>query len=265
MSRMPSYLKVCSVCLVVLSCVTSAFLITRASVETALPAPQIAAADSKTRGSRSLSLQPEALRVSRRLGKRFDPTSRAASVLTGKVTIGGNEQPLTIIRRQSELGEDVELRMSGRVVTRGARESAKASGKGLTETEQSMVERLIGDSHDYFVLAQLSGASYYTVARLVRPDNAPDNYEGPLWTVVRVGEPSPNEETQQVGKWRLFYLNSITGLIDKIVSEENGQPIETSFSDWTERGGEKFPATITWTSNGQTLMTFNVANLSIAH
>lgn len=266
MSRMPRYLKVCSVCLVVLGCVTGAFLITRASVENSVPVPQIAAPPSMGRGSRNLSRQPEALRVSRRLGKRFDPSSRVASVLTGKVTIAGSEQPLTIIRRQSEKGEDVELRIAGRVVSRGMGESARAGSSGLTETEQSLVERLVYDSSDYFVLAQLRGASYYTVARHVRPDYAPDNYDGPLWTVVRVEEPRVVDEQNEesVREWRLFYINSVTGLIDKIAGEEKGQPIEANFSDWTEQSGEKFPTTITWTSNGQTLMTFNLTNLSTA-
>jgi hypothetical protein len=99
--------------------------------------------------------------------------------------------------------------------------------------------------------------------RNLRPDNAPDNYDGPLWTVVRVEEPpSDDPNTQPVSRWRLFYLNSSTGLIDKIASEGQGQPIEVNFFDWTERSGEKFPATMTWTSNGQIVMTLNLANLS---
>lgn len=252
MSRMPSYLKVCSVCLVVVVCVTGAFLITRASVDRATPNNENAVPAAISHGGSTLSRQPEALRVSRRLGKRFEPSSRAASVLTGKVSIGGSEQPLTIIRRQSDQGEDVEVRLAGRIV------------KGDSRENQLLAERLTYDSQDYFVLAQLAGASYYTVSRFVRPDHAPDNYEGPLWTVVRVDDPSLDKETRQASKWRLFYLNSITGLVDKIVSEENGQPIEASFSDWTERGGEKFPATIAWTSHGQILMTLNLTNFSIA-
>ena len=126
------------------------------------------------------------------------------------------------------------------------------------------MERLIYDSPDYFVLAQLTGASYYTVVRNLRPDDAPDNYEGPLWTVVRVDDPSHDEQARAGSRWRLFHLNTITGLIDRIISEEQGQKIEAGFSDWTERSGEKFPATITWTSNGQVLMTLNLINLSTA-
>ena len=210
-------------------------------------------------------MQPEAVRVARRLGKRFNPSSRTASVLTGTLTIDGSAQAVTITRSQSDKGESVDLLVGSRALTWRAEEGARATSSTLTDTERQLVKRLVYDSSDYFVLAQLRGATYYTVMRNLRPDNAPDNYDGPLWTVVRVEEPpSDDPNTQPVSRWRLFYLNSSTGLIDKIASEGQGQPIEVNFFDWTERSGEKFPATMTWTSNGQIVMTLNLANLSTA-
>jgi len=210
-------------------------------------------------------MQPEAVRVARRLGKRFNPSSRTAFVLTGTLTIDGSWQPVNITRSRSNKGESVDLLVASRALTWRAEEGARAASSTLTDMERQLVERLVYDSSDYFVLAQLRGASYYTVARNVRPDYAPDNYDGPLWTVVRVEEPPSDEpNTQLVSRWRLFYLNSITGLIDKVVSEEQGQPIEASFSDWTEQSGENFPATITWTNHGKPVMALNLTNLSTA-
>jgi hypothetical protein len=95
---------------------------------------------------------------------------------------------------------------------------------------------------------QLRGASYYTVARSVRPADAPDGYDGPLWTIVRV--------------WRLYYINTATGLIDRIESEVEGQLIVAEISSWTEQDGEKLPAQIVWTRNGQTLMQYSLTNFS---
>jgi hypothetical protein len=210
-------------------------------------------------------MQPEAVRVARRLGKRFNPSSRTASVLTGTLTIDGSAQPVTITRSQSNQGESIDLLVASRALTWRAEEGARAAASTLIDMERQLVERLVYDCPDYFVLAQLRGASYYTVARNVRPDYAPDNYDGPLWTVVRVEEPRSDEPNKQlVSRWRLFYLNSSTGLIDKVVSEEQGQPLEASFSDWTEQSGEKFPAVVTWTSQGKPVMTFNLTNLSTA-
>ncbi len=92
MFRTPSNLVLCLVCLIVIVCITSAVLITRASMQTSAPTQDSApAAVSIDHGPRNLFLQPEALRVARRLGKRFAPSSRAASVVTGTLTITGSE------------------------------------------------------------------------------------------------------------------------------------------------------------------------------
>lgn len=259
MSRNYRNLALCGVSLLVIAGVTTAVLVTRASVGPLLPAPQTSASGRTQKATGNFLLQPEAARLSRLLGKRFGP-SRGVAVMTGKLTVDGSERPITITRRPEENGENVELHLAGRVMAWRNTQADRANK--TTDREGSLLERLIYDSPDYFVLAQLSGASYYTVTRNLRPDNAPDNYDGPLWTVVRVDEPSPDDTR----RWRLFHLNTTTGLIDKIVSEEQGQQIEASFSDWTERSGEKFSATVTWTSNGQTLMILNLANLSnVAH
>ena len=265
MSRRLRNLALCGASLTVIACVTTAVFVTRASIDTSPPAKQHVAPNRNFKTSARLLRQPEAARLSQRLGKRFGP-SLAASVLTGKLTVDGKERPIVMTRRQAETGENVNLQLAGASAALywRAERGAKAASNA-TDKEALFLERLSFDSPDYFVLAQLRGASYYTVARLVRPDNAPDNYDGPLWTVVRVEEPPSEEQnTQQVSRWRLFYINSSTGLIDKIVSEEQGQPIEANFSDWTEQSGEKFPATITWTNQGQTVMTLNLTNLSTA-
>jgi len=265
MSRTPRNLLLCSVYLVVVVGITSVILITPAWVDTSGSTAQTSSSTSASSGPRNLAMQPEAVRVARRLGKRFNPSSRTAFVLTGTLTIDASWQPVNITRSRSNKGERVDILVASRALTWHTEEGARAASSTLTDMERQLVERLVYDSSDYFVLAQLRGASYYTVARNVRPEDAPDNYDGPLWTVVRVEEPPVDEQnTEPVRRWRLFYINSITGLIDKIVGEEQGQPIEANFSEWTEQSGEKFPTTITWTSNGQTLMTLNLTNLSTA-
>ena len=158
-------------------------LITRASFDTSGSTAQTSSSPVANTVPANLARQPEAVRVARRLGKRFNPVSRATSILTGTLTIDGHGQPVTITRRQSEKGEGVEFLVGSRALTWRAEEGARASSSTLTDTERQLVERLVYDSSDYFGLAQLRGASYYTVARNLRPDNAPDNYDGPLWNV----------------------------------------------------------------------------------
>jgi hypothetical protein len=101
------------------------------------------------------------------------------------------------------------------------------------------------------------------VIRNLRPDDAGDDYSGPIWDVVRVDDPETDEQKRPFSTWRLYYINRTTGLIDKIVSEVLGERTEAQLSEWTERHGEKFPASITWSRGGQTLMTLNLLNVSV--
>jgi len=220
-------------------------------------------------GTRNLALQPEAVKLSRSIGgERFRSEARAAVVLHGVVTIGSDRQNVQIRRSQNEAGESVEIVVAGRPApflwdeTSGPR---VATGV-LDANNRALLERLTFDSADEFILAQLRGASYSVVARNVRPDDAPDDYSGALWDVVRIDDAEQDQQKKPLSAWRLYYINTKTGLIDRIVCDSEGDRIEANFSDWTDRSGEKFPSAITWTSNGRTLMSFNLTNVSyVAH
>lgn len=261
MPRMLRNLLLCSV-LALLVCATSVFLITRASIETNVPATQGSAASQADRGPRNLFVQPEAFRFSRRLGKRFAPASRAAAVITGFVTIDGVQRHLTLTRRQTRKGEDVELNLAGRPLTWNADTGARAVSSLPSATERLVIERLTYDSPDYFILAQLRGASYFTVAQNVRPENAPDDYNGPVWTVVRVDDPQHDEAVRPASSWRLYYLNSQTGLIDRIVSQSGGETVAAEIVNWSQQSGEKAPSQITWSIDGRVVMSYQSTSVS---
>lgn len=172
-----------------------------------------------------------------------------------------------MIRRQTDDGERVEVNLGGgRSSLTWATDSGpqNPSGEKIGQTERVLLERLTYDSVDQFLLAQLRGASYSVVICNLRPDDAGDDYAGPLWDVVRVDDPEAEEQKRPLSSWRLYYINRTTGLIDKVVSEVLGDRVEAQFTDWTERNGEKFPASITWSRGGQPLMTLNVINVSFA-
>jgi hypothetical protein len=216
---------------------------------------------------RSLALQPEALKVAKRVGgERFKSRTGSTVVLHGELKTDGDSQHVTVIRRQTDDGEQVEVNVGGRAAMLWARESGPQNlgGGTLSQAERVLLERLTYDSADQFILAQLRGASYSVVVRNLRPDDAGEDYAGPLWDVIRIDDPEPDEQKRPLSTWRLYYINRTTGLIDKVVSEVLGERVETQLSDWTERNGEKFPASITWSRGGQTLMTFNLINVSSA-
>jgi len=250
----------CCVALLVIAAVASVFLITRAAPERSVPLQSTVQSRVGKHGPRNLSLQPEALRVARQLGQRFSATSNETSVLTGTLTISGADQPLIATRRQTETGEQVGLLIGTRTLTWSGQEGAKAVSGPIGDMERLLVERLTLDSPDQFVLAQLRGASYFTIAQSVRPAGA--SYAGPLWDLVRVTEPPENENVRPLSPWRLYYVNVQTSLPDRIEYELNGQPIMVEFLEWTKEFEENIPARVRWSSNGQTLMEFRVTSVS---
>lgn len=247
--------------LVLIACVASALLITRAANESSPATAQIPT-QSLAKNGRNPFLQPEALRAARQLGKRFGPASRSTTFLSGNFTVAGSTQPLAMTRRQTETGETVDVLLSNRSLTWSAEEGAKAMGSAPTENERLLLERLIFDSPDYFVLAQLRGASYATVARNVRPPDAPDNYSGPLWTIVRVDELQVAEALRPKSTWRLYYINSQTGLIDRIVSRLGEETVEAQIWSWVEESGEKVPSQIIWSIDGRAIMSYQATFVS---
>ena len=58
---------------------------------------------------RNLSFQPEAAKLSKRLGQRFIGSESDVSVLIGEVTTGETRIPLRVVRKQDERGESVDF------------------------------------------------------------------------------------------------------------------------------------------------------------
>ena len=209
---------------------------------------------------RNLSLQPEAAKLSLRLGQRFIGSDSGVSVLIGELTAGETRIPLRMVRKQDKRGESVEISANGRALAWNA--SSGANGHSpMTDFDRSLVERVVFDSADAFVLAQLRGASYQVVGKNVRADlGGADNYDGPLWTVVRVSYERYDSEAKPESVARMFYIDSRTGLVDKVISEVRGEEIEATLDRWTTRDGETFPSLIRWSTGGRQLMEFKVIN-----
>ena len=244
--------------LVFLACAVSAVFLSHAS-STQNPI------QSRTVKVRNLSLQPEAFKLSRRLGNRFTSSRQTSSTVSGTLTTGTLQQSVNVVRSQTSTGEHVGIGMTGAVgtLTWSDVDGPKAPGSTLGEGQRMLIERLVLDSPDQFVLAQLRGASYYTVARNVRADlGGSDNYNGPLWDVIRVEEPETEAARRPLSNRRLYYLNVETGLIDKIVSEARGEQIEANVLQWVEQAGEKVPSRIVWKRGHETLQEFRLTSFA---
>lgn len=205
-----------------------------------------------------LSFQPQADRFRRRMGQRFLKQGSEEATLTGTLTINGSNHQVRVFRQRGDDGESVSIALDGQAasLTWNGAEGAKSASLPASGEMRAMIERIALDSPDQFVLAQLRGASYRTLAQRVVPNGAAEveDYTGPAWDVVRVGEPDTTGEAKPQSAWRLYYLNSDTGLIERIASEENGESVVAEIAEWVEQGGELFPTRIVWLVGGQKAM-----------
>lgn len=207
---------------------------------------------------RNLSLQPEAAKLSTRLGQRFIGSDSDVAVLIGEVITNEARVPVRVIRRQDKQGESVEITMNGKPLAWSPSHNSQTDGS-VSEFERSLLQRIVYDSPDAFILAQLRGASYQVVGKNVRADRGgADNYDGPLWTVVRVSHSGADSVAKPESPARLFYINSRTGLLDKIVSEVQGEQVVATLDGWVTDTGETFPSTVRWSNNGRQIMEFKV-------
>ena len=269
MSRRWQRCILCTASVALLAIATTVLLVSHASskkqIDIVLPA-QTPVQTPAPQSGRNLSLQPEAFKMSRRLGQRFRSSQPTFSTIAGTLTVGTSRQAVTLWRRQTSSGENVEIALAGQlgVLSWSDVEGAKAAGSAPGETERILIERFVLDSPDEFVLAQLRGASYYAAGRNVRADvGGGDNYTGPLWDVIRVTEPETDGARRPLSSSRLYYINVQTGLIDKIVSELNGETIEANILQWLEQAGEKHPAHIVWKRGNETVQEFRLTTVSL--
>lgn len=246
-----------------------------------VPAQSVAALESGTAGQISqpavrqgllnakLSLQPEANRLRRRLGNRFLSQGNTFSTLVGTLTLGGQSQIVRIVRSFSENGELVAIERTGNLPALSWNDNTGALVNGVKATgeDRLLIERLALDSADQFVLAQLRGASYRTIARKARPAEAGsnDNYRGPVWDLVLIGEPKRLADKAPTSASRQYYVNTSTGLIDRVLSQENGQTITAELSGWTQVASERFATKIVWQRGTQKLMELVINNAGISN
>lgn len=206
------------------------------------------------RGLRAaLSRQPQAARMSLRLGERFSRGGLEVSMLEGTLAIGGQTRPVRIVRTQNDDGEEVEAFLTGASDSYkwSSDSGAQFNGRNASGSDKKLIERIALDSPDQFVFAQLRRASYRVVGQGVVPAGIVDleNYVGPVWDVIRIDEPDPDREQP-----RFYHINTSTGLIDKITSQEDGIPITAELSNWPDQEREKQPFRIQWRMNKQVVM-----------
>src|SRR5262245_40556878 len=223
---------------------------------TSLSPPAQTRSNGRSRLQSRLGFQPRAYRMLFHIGRRFNVPGLEVATQTGVLKLGVNQHSLRITRSQDDAdGEQVLIEIGGNpALSWSPKAGAKSSAGQATGSDRLITERIALDSIDQFILAQVRGVSYRMVARSVVPQGAAahEDYNGPSWDVVRLNEPEGT--VKPLSNARLYYINTVTGLIDKVVSQEAGEVVSAEFSNWANFSGEKTPTRVVWRNGDSILM-----------
>ena len=185
------------------------------------------------------------------LGNRFESPAQGRSIMTATFTRSkGEPRQFTIIR---ELPDKLRIEETG-LTTQwtighdGNRPWARAGSPSAEDLR--LIETIMRDSMEHFIAGQARGDATFHLGDMFRADDGSnENYTGPFHDILRVDDAF---ETPEGTKTRptLFYLNSRTGLLEKIVYEREEGKIEVQFGEWITIANQKTPGRIIWKENG---------------
>lgn len=197
------------------------------------------------------------------LGSRFEVEALGRTVILETLTRHGGGRPETarirIVRELPDLLRFEEQRGAGARVL-GYDGSCKWGLSGEpTEVESALAEMLVRDSVEHFVAGQAAGNATQVLGERFRADDGTDpNYDGPYFEVLRVFD-AFRDGGRVEQRPTLYYLNSRTGLPERLVYERGGGGrVEVEFSDWAEAAGQRFPRRVTRREGGELILELRI-------
>jgi hypothetical protein len=185
------------------------------------------------------------------LGNRFESPAQGRSIVTATFTRSkGEPRQFTIIRELPD-----KLRIEETVLTTqrtighdGNRPWSRAGS--LSVEDLRLIETIVRDSVEHFIAGQTRGDATLHLGDMFRADDGSNqNYDGPFHDILRVDDAFETPEGKKT-RPTLFYLNSRTALLEKIVYEREEGRIEVEFGDWITIANQKTPGRIVWKENG---------------
>ena len=190
------------------------------------------------------------------LGDRFESPGRARSTFNGTLTryVSGTKvtTAAVIVREFPEKVRIEEQTSNGSRVLGYDGERPWSQSDSLSEQDAALVENIVRDSIDHFISSQANGdATFHLGDRFRMDDGSDSNYTGSFYDILKVDDTFLNT-TGISSRPTHFYLNSNTGLLERIVYERqaDGARVEVEFTEWLTSAGQKLPRRTTWRTGG---------------
>jgi hypothetical protein len=204
----------------------------------------------------------------RAIGDRLTAKGKERAILSGSITRGTTTTPIQIT---SELSGSLLYQEQGAGGGRNLGSDGKSvwAGSGsLALSDTSLVETLINDSPEHFLVGQMTRLpTRFYGAHFRTDDGRTPNYTGPFYDVYEVGD-QVVQAAGSISRTKVYALNSRTGLLEqvryKLPSGGAQVRVQVLLGNWKQFQNQQFPTTITRTENGQTVFTVAIASAVVS-
>ena len=192
----------------------------------------------------------------RAVGQRMIRPGLERGTYSGTLVDSSGTSPIVLIREQPD---KIRLQVGGaRPFVLVADENGRSlSSRGnVSELELDLMESLSADSLEVFLANLAEGAAGRFLGSGFRPtENRSLAYRGPLNDIFELFAGVRIRNNQLRAK--RYFFDGATGLLSRVRYTKNLTAVETRFSNWEDRNGEKVPATVQRFENGQAVFSLS--------
>lgn len=203
------------------------------------------------------------------LGDRLEKPGKERLTLTGTITKAGRQQAIPVLLVWEFPGRlRLEEQVDGqRHTTVFNGNNARRNGNSLSRREEDLIETLIHDSVEHFLISQLDGAATrFLGSRFRLDDGTATNYEGPFYDLYETSELiKVGREIRRQTK--VYYFNSDTNLLERVKYQVRRDGlatlVEVRLNNWHEVQGQKLPGEIVRLENDTPVLRFTITSTGI--
>lgn len=211
-------------------------------------------------------LTPHQRELLKALGDRLEKPGKERLTLLGTITrlteADRSPAPISLTLEFPDRLRLEEIRGNKKLITAFDGSKTWGQGKTLKRSDEDLVETLLFDSVEHFLLGQLQGYATRLLGTNFRLDDGTNpNYAGPFYDIYEVTDELPGA-TEPRTQTKLYYFNSATALLERVryESDRDGVPVsvEILFDDWQAVGGQGVPRQLTRRENDQPVLQLNL-------
>jgi hypothetical protein len=214
-------------------------------------------------------LRPRLYAVLGALGDRLEKPGKERLTLTGTIIKAERQQAIPVLliwEFPGKLRLEEQIDGQRRVIIFNGNDT-RGNGNSLSRRDEDLIETLIHDSTEHFLISQLDGAATrFLGTRFRLDDGTATNYEGPFYDLYETSEMiKVRREAQKQTK--VYYFNSDTHLLEQVkyqvLREGIATAVEVRLNNWHEVQEQKLPGEIVRLENGTPVLTFTITSTGI--